>query len=178
MPGMASVSLSGQVALVVGAGRGIGRAIASAYARAGAVLVLPDMMRQRRLLTKADRLARRIDRLAAEHPGTPVHLCGYSSGCYLVTEAVKRIKRPEAVGTVILLAGSMSPGYELDAVADRCAAGVADSAGRQCVSLVTHRDLQSAETDNAVCRRNVSLPDDLDNYSPPLESHVGFDARA
>ncbi|MCP4248732.1 MAG: hypothetical protein GY778_16940 [bacterium] len=87
--------------------------------RAGALLVLPDLMRQRRLSTKADRLARRIDRLAAEHPGTPVHLCGYSSGCYLVTEAVKRIKRPEAVGTVILLAGSMSPGYELDAVADR-----------------------------------------------------------
>ena len=86
---------------------------------AGALLVLPDLMHQRRLLTEADRLARHIDRLAARHPGTTIHLCGYSSGCYLVTEAVKRLERPEAVGTVVLLAGSMSPGYELGEVADR-----------------------------------------------------------
>ena len=71
------------------------------------VLVLPDLMGQRRLLTKADQLARRIDRLAATQAGTAIHLCGYSSGCYLVTEAVKRLQRPEAVGTVVLLAGSM-----------------------------------------------------------------------
>jgi len=36
---MAAVSLSGQVAVVVGAGRGIGQAIAGAYAQAGAALV-------------------------------------------------------------------------------------------------------------------------------------------
>ena len=39
MPAMASVSLAGQVAVLVGAGRGIGRAIAGAYAEAGASVV-------------------------------------------------------------------------------------------------------------------------------------------
>jgi len=87
--------------------------------RAGALLVLPDLMRRRRLLAKARRLARFLDRLAEDHPGRTIHLCGYSSGCYLVTEAIQHVRRPESVGAAVLLASTLSPGYALHDVAGR-----------------------------------------------------------
>ena len=87
--------------------------------RAGALLVLPDFLRRNRLSRKADRLARFIDDLAAEHPGRTVHLAGYSTGCYLLLEALKRVRDPVRGGEVILLAGAVSPHYCMDGLSDR-----------------------------------------------------------
>jgi hypothetical protein len=87
--------------------------------RAGALMVLPDFMRRKRLLRKADRLARFIGEQARLHPGRPLHLVGYSTGCYLVTEALKRLEAPVAIGEVVLLHGAMSPGYRLEGLAGR-----------------------------------------------------------
>ncbi len=87
--------------------------------RAGALLVIPDLMRHERLRTKAGRLARFIDNVAQEHPGKVIHLCGYSSGCYLVTEAVQMLRDTRALGTVVLLSATVSPGYPLGEAAAR-----------------------------------------------------------
>ena len=87
--------------------------------RAGALLVLPDFLRRKRLLKKADRLARFIDELAAEYPGQTVHLTGYSTGCYLVLEALKHVRNPVCMGEVILLAGAVSPRYCMDGLSSR-----------------------------------------------------------
>ncbi len=85
--------------------------------RAGALLVIPDLMRHERLLAKAARLARLIDSTAKEHPSITIHLCGYSSGCYLVTEAVGLLGDTPPLGTVILLSATVSPSYPMhDAV--------------------------------------------------------------
>lgn len=88
--------------------------------RAGALLVLPDLCRHDRLLVKADRLARFVDGLAAEHPEATIHLCGYSSGCYLIAQAVPRLQfvgdanGTARLGQVLFLAGTISPDYDLD----------------------------------------------------------------
>ncbi len=80
---------------------------------AGALLVLPDLMRRGRLLRKAERLARLVERIADQHPGCPLHLCGYSTGCYIAAEALRRIRPNLRVGRVILLAGTFSPTFPL-----------------------------------------------------------------
>src|SRR5436190_6786891 len=53
---------------------------------AGALLVIPDVVQQHRLIRRAQKLARLILRISAQRPGVPIHVCGYSSGCYLVLE--------------------------------------------------------------------------------------------
>jgi pimeloyl-ACP methyl ester carboxylesterase len=81
--------------------------------RAGALLVLPDLMRRRRLQRKARRLAAFIDDLAARHPDVPIHVCGYSSGCYVALEAVRDVRATLALGQMLLLAPSFSPSFDL-----------------------------------------------------------------
>jgi hypothetical protein len=88
---------------------------------AGALLVIPDLVRRERLLVKAHRLARFIDDLAALHPGRAIHLCGYSTGCYLVLEAIKRVRSPDRLASAVLLASTVSPDYRLDTISERVA---------------------------------------------------------
>lgn len=86
---------------------------------AGALLVIPDLVRRRRLLRHAQRLARLVDELAREHPGSPIHLIGYSTGCYVTLEACRRIRARESVGRVVLMAGAISPRYDWDGLEHR-----------------------------------------------------------
>lgn len=86
---------------------------------AGALLVLPDYLRRKRLLTKARRLARFLDELAEQYPGRTIHLVGYSTGGFLVLEALKGVRRPDRIGQVILLASALSPAYDTHKLADR-----------------------------------------------------------
>ncbi len=82
---------------------------------AGALLVVPDAVRRSRLIRRATRLAERIERMAAPDPACPIHLCGYSSGCYIVLEALRRLERARIRNT-ILLAGTISPRYPLESL--------------------------------------------------------------
>lgn len=83
----------------------------------GGLFVVPDLMRRRWQLGHAERLAARIDELA---PRTPViHLVGYSSGSFIVLEACKRVRNPQVLGKVVILAGSVSPSYPLEGLASQ-----------------------------------------------------------
>ncbi len=96
---------------------------------AGSLFVLPDLMRRSRLDVKAARLARYMERLAREHPGSLIHLIGYSTGAYVAFEAVRRLAPEVPVGRVIALHGTVSPDYPLEAVAGR-ALGIVNVYGR------------------------------------------------
>ena len=87
--------------------------------RAGSLLVLPDLMRRGRLRRKAERLAGFIAKSAAESCGASVHVVGYSTGCYIAVEACRRADPPLPVGTLVLLAGTISPRYRLQPLAGR-----------------------------------------------------------
>lgn len=67
---MSDLELEGQVALITGAGSGIGHGIASVLARRGAELVLADLNR-----AKADQAARDIGGIAREHDVTSWRSC-------------------------------------------------------------------------------------------------------
>ena len=86
---------------------------------AGALLVLPDFVRRRRLRRKARRLARFLEQTAEQHPEQPIHVVGYSTGSFLVLEALKQVGPQVRLGEVILLAAAVSPGYEVNDIAGR-----------------------------------------------------------
>lgn len=86
---------------------------------AGSLLVIPDLVQRRRLLRKAERLARLLDAYAAQYPGRRIHVVGYSSGSYVALEGCKQMACQEAVGTLVLLAGSVSSDYPLDDLTGR-----------------------------------------------------------
>jgi hypothetical protein len=84
---------------------------------AGALLVVPDLARRKRLHARAEELAGMIQSLAAAHPRSAIDLAGYSSGCYIALEACRRIQSPQTVRQVVLLAGATSPAYRLETLA-------------------------------------------------------------
>ncbi|MBI4580091.1 MAG: hypothetical protein HY718_10345 [Planctomycetes bacterium] len=86
---------------------------------AGAMLVVPDLIRRRRLERRAGRLARFLDQLAVAHPGSAIHVVGYSSGGYLALEAGKQIGCPGRIGRIVLLAASASPHYAWKGLEER-----------------------------------------------------------
>lgn len=79
---------------------------------AGAILVIPDLVRQVRLDRRAERLTRFIEQLEHDHPDTPINIVGYSTGAYVATEGCKRLAPRGAARRLILLAGSASPSYD------------------------------------------------------------------
>jgi hypothetical protein len=87
--------------------------------RAGSLLVLPDLMRRGRLKRKAARLAELLLACRREQPDAPLDVIAYSSGCYIAVEACRRADPPPLVGTLVLLAGTISPRYRLDPLEGR-----------------------------------------------------------
>lgn len=86
---------------------------------AGALLVIPDFVRRKRLIRKSERLAKFIRQRAAEHPGSAISIVAYSTGCYIAIEAAKRLDADARVGAIVLLAGALSPRYDLTPLRDR-----------------------------------------------------------
>jgi pimeloyl-ACP methyl ester carboxylesterase len=62
-----------------------------------------------------------LGRLAAETPGSTIHLVGYSSGGYVALEAAKRASPGVPISRVIVLHGTVSPAYDLSKVTARAA---------------------------------------------------------
>lgn len=69
---------------------------------------------------QADRLVESIGRYRAEYPGAPVSLVAQSGGCWIAVRALERLPETIRADTVVLLAPSISPGYDLRAAAGRC----------------------------------------------------------
>ncbi|HPD30016.1 MAG TPA: alpha/beta hydrolase [Phycisphaerae bacterium] len=96
---------------------------------AGSVLVLPDLMRRHRLDAKAVRLAQFIEQLRREHPASPIHLVGYSTGVYIAFESLRQMSPATTIGQVVALHGTVSPDYDMTEVTRR-AKGVLTVHGR------------------------------------------------
>jgi hypothetical protein len=80
---------------------------------AGALLVIPDLIRRGRLLQKSERLAMAVSKCMRENPARRLHLVGYSTGCYISLEACRRLMHQKNLGQVVLLAPTVSPEYDL-----------------------------------------------------------------
>lgn len=79
----------------------------------GSLLVFPDLVRQKLLLERSEILANELQLLFKQHPQVPIHLISYSSGCYVATEACKRLPDKYKIGLILLLSPPVSPGYDL-----------------------------------------------------------------
>jgi len=83
-------------------------------------LVLPDLVSLDRNLRHARRLAERLERHASEHPGSPIRLVTYSSGGFIALEALRCLPPHVGVERLVMLAPTVSPGYDLAPALDRC----------------------------------------------------------
>jgi len=86
----------------------------------GAVLVVPDLLRLKRNLGYAQRLADRIAAHVAEYPDSPVHLVTYSSGGFIALEALRRLPPGAKVRSVLLQTATVSRDYDLTTALAAC----------------------------------------------------------
>lgn len=74
----------------------------------------------------AGRLARRIVAYRRAYPGCPVSLVGHSGGTAIAVWAAAALPEGEQVEAIVLLASSLSPGYDLSPALRRSRKGVAN----------------------------------------------------
>lgn len=72
----------------------------------------------------AERLARRIAAYRQAHPGRPVSLIGHSGGTAIAVWAAEALPEGERVEAIVLLASSLSPGYDLGKAMGRARSGI------------------------------------------------------
>jgi hypothetical protein len=73
---------------------------------------------------KARELARKITKYKRTYPSSPVHLVAHSGGAGIALRAVELLPKRCAVDTVILLAGAVSPKYDLRRALDKTTRGI------------------------------------------------------
>lgn len=80
-----------------------------------------DEARNRRM---AGKLAERITSYVASHPGRPVFLIGHSGGTALAIWAAEALPGQQQIDGIVLLASSLSPGYDLSQALKRTRGGI------------------------------------------------------
>ena len=78
-------------------------------------LAIPALMSHAVMRRRGGRLAEKIVRYQERHPDRPVDLVGYSSGAYVVLVALESLPDDVTVRTVVLLAPTVWPQYDLTA---------------------------------------------------------------
>jgi len=78
-------------------------------------LAIPALMSHAVMRRRGRRLAEKIVRYQERHPDRPVDLVGYSSGAYVVLVALESLPADATVRTVVLLAPTVWPQYDLTA---------------------------------------------------------------
>lgn len=80
-----------------------------------------------------DRQARLlVDRILAHYemfPDAPVNLLAQSGGCWITVRALEMLPPDAGVHAVVLLAPSISPGYDIAVASSRCAGGLVSIGG-------------------------------------------------
>jgi len=109
----------------------------------------------------AGRLAERIDAYHADHPDRPVFLVGHSGGTAIAVWAAERLGDGYRVEGIVLLASSLSPGYDLAAASVRSRNGI--------VSFYSPRDV-------ALLGVGTSLFGTMDGPRTEAAGKVGFAA--
>jgi pimeloyl-ACP methyl ester carboxylesterase len=84
----------------------------------------------------ARRLARRIAAYHESHPGRCVCLVGHSGGTAIAVWAAEALPHGEQVEAIVLLASSLSPGYDLRKATARARKGVASFHSRRDSALL------------------------------------------
>lgn len=87
----------------------------------GAILNQTAQGRNRQAAAK---LADRVRDYQREHPGRPVYLIGHSAGTAIAVWAAESLGEHAPAERVILLASSLSPGYDLAPALGRCRRGI------------------------------------------------------
>ncbi len=110
----------------------------------------------------ADELASRILRYRREHPGRPVFLIGHSGGTAIAVWATEALPEGEGIDGIVLLASSLSPGYDLSAALRHTRLGV--------LSFYSDRDA-------ALLGTGTSLLGTMDGQHTEAAGKVGFRPR-
>ncbi len=76
-------------------------------------LAIPALMSEGIMRRRGRRLVEKIVRYQQRNPDRPVDLVGYSCGAYVVLVALESLPDGVTVRTAVLLAGTVSPGYDL-----------------------------------------------------------------
>lgn len=84
----------------------------------GPVLAPLSQMWENRARTEANKLAFDIQQYHRTHPGRPIVLIGHSGGCAVAVFALESLSKDATVTSLIMLAPSISPNYNLKAALD------------------------------------------------------------
>ncbi len=90
---------------------------------------LVNLISRRHKQRQSVNLARLIVEHQRAYPDSPVGLIAQSGGCYIVVRALEQLPDAVQVQTAILLAPSISPGYDITVAADRCKDGLISVGG-------------------------------------------------
>jgi hypothetical protein len=88
-----------------------------------------NLMSRRHLERQSDLLARTISEHVRARPESPVCLLAQSGGCYVVLRALERLPADLSAHCVLMLAPSISPGYDLSRAASKCRASLISIGG-------------------------------------------------
>ncbi len=78
---------------------------------------------------QADNLAAMILEHQRQYPGAPVSILAQSGGSWVTLRALEKLPDAAIVHTAVLLAPSVSPGYDISRAASRCAMGLVSVGG-------------------------------------------------
>lgn len=90
---------------------------------------LVNLMHRRHKRHQALRLAQLIVEHHCSYPDSPVCLIAQSGGCYIVVQALEMLPEDVSVHTAVLLAPSISPGYDISVASGRCSNGLVSVGG-------------------------------------------------
>lgn len=90
---------------------------------------LVNLMHHKHKERQAGEVARIIIDYKREHPGAPVCMIAQSGGCYITLRALELLPPDVRVHTAVLLAPSLSPGYDTSDAAARCDANLISVGG-------------------------------------------------
>ncbi len=103
--------------------------------------------------------AKKIDEWRKQHPGSKISCIGHSAGCGVILGALRRSDQTVQVQNVLLLAPSVSPGYELTGAVERVAGRI---------------NVFYSERDDVFLKWRTETFGTYDNVKSPAAGSVGF----